>query len=269
MSINVERCQSCLKTSIFYKIKTTNIHKILYKICFNFYRSVMRKECKSAVILFEDVDRELAEILAKYLDDNAQRIYDFFEIKPSKEKAKINIIPTKKAYDELYRAMYNLPVDYKVEKWKIGTCKDGEITYLSIHDYKNTSHKFDEEGFDKALLQYKKTILHEYVHFVNEKFNQIHGCTDTEKYLLEGIATYLSGQNEDVTLPLTLTKDEILDENNNYYNDYYLLTKYLVENYNKTVILQVLKNKSFARGVLENDLYDKAQEFYSRAEKTI
>ena len=64
-----------------------------------------------------------------------------------------------------------------------------EIYYLSINDYKNTSHTID---FD----MYKKTILHEYVHYVNRLFCIKNNCNFSTKYLSEGIATYLSKQNE-------------------------------------------------------------------------
>lgn len=226
----------------------------------------MQKECKTAIFNFRECDKDLIDTLAEYIDENAKKIWDFFEVSMPKEKPTINIIPTKKEYDDLYRSTRGLDKNSPVEKWKIGNCRNGVITYLSLHDYKNTSHAFDEKYFDKALNYFQKTILHEYVHFANEIFNKIHSCTYTEKYLVEGIATYLSGQKDGFLISLSATKEQILNKDKFFYDDYYLLTKYFVEHYDKEYVLNVFQNSKLAEELLNNELYEKSFQYYEKNE---
>jgi hypothetical protein len=221
----------------------------------------MKFESKTAVINYEESDVDLVKILAEYLDKNVQSVYDFFEVVP-KEKAIINIIPTKEEYDKIYRKSRGLPEDYPLEKWMIGNCRNGVITYLSLHDYKSTTHRFANVEFEEAIEYYKKTILHEYVHYVNETFNQVNDCGYTERYLVEGIATYLSKQKNGQEHPINASIDKILNKENYYYDDYYLLTKYFVENYDKEYVLEVFQSNRQARELLTNELYAKAKEYY-------
>ncbi len=223
---------------------------------------VMKKSGKVAIFKFNENDKDLIKDLSKFIDSHAQEIFDFFEIEKPKEKAVINIIPTKEEYDNFIRTTRKLSSDYAVPKWLIGTCQDGVITYLSLNDYKNTSHSFNNDKYDEALEYYKKTILHEFIHYVNECFNKIHKCQDTEKYLQEGIATYLSGQYDGKTILLNATKEQILDEKQYYYDDYYLITKYLIENYDKSFVLKMFQNKELARECLVKELFDRTQKFY-------
>ena len=223
-------------------------------------------ESKFATFNYEENDKDLIESLSEYLDTNAMAVYDFFEIDIPENKAVINIIPTKIEYDDLYRKTRKLSDDYKVEGWNIGNCRNGIITYLSLHDYKNTTHAYKDVPFEEALDYYKKTILHEYVHFVNENFNKVHDCCYTEKYLVEGIACYLSGQKDSQKIPFNFTCEQILNRGNSYYNAYYLLTKYFVENYDKDYVLDVFQSNRQARELLQNQLFDKAKSYYTENE---
>ena len=224
----------------------------------------MQKICKTAIFDFQEKDQGLIDELSKFLDENAKIALDFFEIEMPKDKVQINIIPSKEEFDNVFKSSRSLSKDYQVPSWLRGTCRDGVITYLSIHGYNGTTHAFDEKDYEKALEDYKKTILHEYVHFINENFNKQKNCSYTEKYLVEGIATYLSGQKEGQNLQLTASKEKILNPRNYYYNDYYLLTKYLVENYDKPFVLELFQSSRMAREFLTNELYDKTQGHFNK-----
>lgn len=226
----------------------------------------MQKECKTAIFNFKECDKDLIDGLADYLDTHADKVYEFFEVGKPIEKVVINIIPTKEEYDDVYRKTHGLKEDEPLPNWFIGNCNNGVITYLSLYDFNNASHPYTEDKFDEAFDYYKKTILHEYVHFVNGVFDKVHNCCRTEKFLVEGIATYLSGQKDGLKLSLKATKEELLDRNKFFYADYYLLTKYFVENYDKDYVLEVFQSNRQARELLNNELYDKAKEFYSLAE---
>lgn len=223
----------------------------------------MQKECKIAIFNFKESDSDLINEISNYLDTHSKAIYDFFEIKKPRKKVEINIL-TKKEYDDFCRKGNGWSKNHPVAKWAIGSCKDGVITYVSLHDYKNTSHIFKEDEYDYALDFYKKTILHEYVHFVNETFNKINNCNYTEKYLVEGIATYLSGQDFSSINHIESTLEQMLDFNNHMYEDFRLITKYFVENYDKKIVLEAFRNGAKARKILIDELYDKATSYYNK-----
>ena len=41
----------------------------------------MKKECEFAIFNFEEQDGKLIDDLCEFIDKNAQKVYDFFEIK--------------------------------------------------------------------------------------------------------------------------------------------------------------------------------------------
>ena len=230
----------------------------------------MKKECDFAIFNFKKQDEKLAGELCEYLDKNAKKIYDFFEIQPS-SKAIINIIPTKKEYDTLYRKNNNLPEDEKIPSWAIGCRADnGEIYYVSLQDYKNTSHAFEQKDFEKALDYYKKTILHEFVHFVNLQYRKIKNCSHTETWLSEGLAVYLSGQKDDKVFDdFDYSLEQLMPQKHfaSCYDGWFLITKYLVENYSKQKVFDLIESNRQAREFLEDELYTKVKNFYLKQEK--
>ena len=229
----------------------------------------MKKECEFAIFNFEEQDGKLIDDLCEFIDKNAQKVYDFFEIK-KKEKATINIIPTKAEYDAFYIKKYNLKADQKVPKWAIGSrADDGQIYYVSLFDYKNTSHAYEEKDFEAALVRYKKTCLHEFVHFVNLKYQQEKGCGRTETWLSEGLAVYLSGQKEDKEIegfPFTLQQLMPQENFGSCYDGWYMLIKYLVENYPKQKIFELIESNRQAREFLKDELFERVRKYFNNLE---
>ena len=157
---------------------------------------------------------------------------------------------------------------FAANKSSRGMCKrDGSINYLSINDYKNTTHAFEEKDYDKALDGFYKTLVHEFVHFVNKVFNKDNKCGFSATYLMEGIAVYLSKQKENESFNFDFTIDDLLtgDVNRRKYYAYYLIVKYLVENYDENLIFELLKNKEYAENFLKDELYSKAEKSYNNS----
>ena len=219
----------------------------------------MRKESEIAIFNYNKSDKDLIGYLDNYLTEQAKRIFDFFEVEMPNTKISINIIPTKKEFDEIYKSVWNR----NAESWCIGFYDDKQITYLSLNDYKNTSHAFKQEDYGFALEYYKKTIVHEFVHYVNDLFKIKYGCGHTEKYLSEGLATCLSNQKENTNLKFDYSLDDILNSRG-CYNGWYLLTKYLIENYDKQFIFSLIKSNRKAREFLQDELYHKASRYYKK-----
>ncbi len=218
----------------------------------------MKKETKYATFIFEKSDEDLIEILVEHINTFANVAFNFFEVNVPNYKVKIHIIPTKAKYDEFYKKMYNKK---QVKDWMIGNYNPEQrtITYLSLHDFKNTAHKDILKNQAEALKHYKQTIFHEFVHYVNDIFVKEHNCSETEKFLEEGIATYLSGQYENKKPCLTASIEDLLDREKSPYADYFLITKYLIENYSKDYILQIIQSNRKSRELLKNELYEKAK----------
>lgn len=228
----------------------------------------MKKESKYAILNFQKQDENLANILAEYLDENTKKLYDFFEIAFQGEKSNITIVPSKKEFDIIYRKANNKPENEPIQDWIIGTCSNRIIFYVSLNDYDNTAHKFDKKDYAIALENYKKTILHEQVHFVNELFSKQNNSPETIKFLSEGIATYLSGQYENQNVGFYADADTLLNQNKNPYDQYFLITKYLAENFDKETVLSLFKNNQTATTFLKTTLYPKAKEHYIGKEKS-
>ena len=215
----------------------------------------MQKINKYAIINYDKTDENLVDILSQYLIENAKEIYDFFDV--DVEKANISIIPTKEEFDRLIKEKKS-DSNYVVPKYCRG-CRfdDGEILILSIYDYKNTTHAFKEENYEQALDEYKKVFVHEYIHYVNYLFENKHNCSRTARYLVDGIASYLSHQYDNLDADFDYSIEDILG--NNCYFGWYLVTKYLIENYTHDYILELFQSSRQARELLINELYDEVK----------
>lgn len=216
----------------------------------------MKTISEYAIFEYEEVDKILIYELVDYLDSKAKIVYGFFNLDFNGSKPIIRIIPTKKEFDSYFESEWN----FNAGTSSRGFYKNGVISYLSINDYKNTTHAFEKDSYLEALDDYKKTLVHEFIHYVNELFNVINNCGPTIKFLREGIAIYLSGQKENKSIKLSNSLEELLDANKNYYDEYYLLTKYLINNYDKEFVSELFKSNRKAREFLKEELYEKVKE---------
>ena len=223
----------------------------------------MRYESENAVFIYQKQDEGIIFQLAQHLDKNVSKVWDFFEIEPPEEKVVITILPTKEEFDNYVKLEGKWKEDELVPNFFRGYAVNGKIFLLSIYGFKNTVHAFEAKNFEKVFEYYKKTLVHEYVHCVNEIFNRKNNCSYTEKFLIEGIAVFLSGQRDGDRIPFDFTYDEILDKTNYNYGAYYLLTKYFVENYDKAIVLDIFQSSRQAREFLKEELFHKAKKYYN------
>lgn len=124
----------------------------------------MEKVSKYAVFEFSKSDSDFIDDLSDYLDNNVKEIFNFFEITPN-NKVKIGIISTKQEYDKIFEEKYKF-----TSPSSRGFYANGRIYFLSFHDYKNTPHSYIDSEKLEALEDFKKTLVHEYVHYINELF---------------------------------------------------------------------------------------------------
>ena len=113
------------------------------------------------------------------------------------------------------------------------------------------------KNYEQALDEYKKVFVHEYIHYVNYLFENKHNCSRTARYLVDGIASYLSHQYDNLDADFDYSIEDILG--NNCYFGWYLVTKYLIENYTHDYILELFQSSRQARELLINELYDEVK----------
>ena len=219
----------------------------------------MRKESKFAIFEYEEQDKNMIEDLIEWLNKSALEVYDFFGVPFNNVKVEIKIFPNKQEFDQDYLISRNLPSQYNVPDYMIGCFNNNIIKIVSYNDYKNIArHKND------SFEYYKKTIVHEYVHFVNGLYRKMKNCSYTEKYLSEGIACYLSHQKENKTVKFSCSLEDLLNYSSGIsYDNFYLLTKYLVESYDKNFVMDLFESNRQAREFLQSELYGKVKEEYT------
>lgn len=217
-----------------------------------------------ASFYYEENDNCLVNELSNYLSYFIDQIYDFFNIQ-TKEKIKINIISKKEIFDNKLKEEFNMPVVSKSSRGFF-SYKDNAIYYLSINDYDKTTHDKND------IENYKKTLVHECVHYINNLFNKENNCGATAIYLREGIAVYLSHQNDNKSLIFDYTLNDFLNNSKvtkNCYAGYYLIVKYLIENYDKSFVLDLFTSSRKANLFLKDELYEKANTFYNKKQNKI
>ena len=219
----------------------------------------MERKTKYFIFNYSKNDEDLIIELDNYLNQKKEDIFNFFDCVIPDNQVIINIIPTKKEYDELAKKIRGVD---NVAKWSIGFFHDNNIEYVSLHDYKNTAHAFSEDRYYEKLDYYKKTIVHEYVHYVAALYRKKHNVEYSIKYLNEGIATYLSGQKENVEIPFNFKIEDILESNNSY-DSWYLITKYIIEEYGKNYFFKLFDNPELAFKEADH-LLEEARDYYKK-----
>ena len=220
----------------------------------------MKKIFKNVIFEYDKEDEDLVLNLNNYIDEHVDEIYNFFGNDIKREIPYIRIIRTKEELDKLYKKYYGIDNQGLVPNWLIGFTNNDGIFYLSINDYKSTSHAFKKEDYDVNLEEFKKTIIHEYIHFVNILFCNKYNCYYTIKYLSEGVAQVLSKQNENEKLKFVYSLDDILNDNS-CYNGWYLVFKYIIHNYPHEFILELFKDYFKAQEFI-TDIYDDIKNYY-------
>ena len=221
----------------------------------------MRKTTDNVIFNYDVDDSFLIDELSTFINDNKNRICNFFNIDIDNYKPIINIISKKEELDNIYRKDNSLNITDDVPKWLIGLKSSNmEIYYLSINDYNNTTHAFKKEDYAIHFDMYKKTLLHEYIHYINHMFCKKNNCQYSIKCLSEGIAQYLSNQNNNTKFDFNYNLEDIINSNN-CYEGWYLVTKYIIENYTHEFFLELLKNKDDAEQFIRNS-YKEIENYY-------
>ncbi len=209
----------------------------------------MIKENKYMVINYTNKDLEYIDYLCTQLEINSFRIVNFFNLHNFGEKIIINI------NDDLnfFRNKIKKIRKKECEEWLCGLSYNKIfIETLCLEEYRKTKSHNKVDINDMLLL-----ILHEFVHSCCNKIN------DKMKvaWLSEGLATTLSGQYDNIDNKFfDATKDEMINGTSKYYN-YYLMFKYVIDNYGKDYILCLISNIEILNKETPK-LYEEAKKYY-------
>lgn len=194
----------------------------------------MYKETKYIKINYTDKDNDYIEDIINYISIEEDKILDFFNIKSIKNKVIVNI------YNNIDLFRNNCKTITKRESplWLSGLSyyKDNiyHIDTLTLEEYKKTkSHE------NATIDDLKKLIIHEFTHSIEYIYSN---STYLNKWLSEGCATYLSNQYNEKDLKLSVSYDDILNNKNIDYKNYYTMFYYCLNTYNKDYILKLFKD---------------------------
>lgn len=209
----------------------------------------MKKESKYIIYEYDIKEEDLINKIDSYINDNALKVFEFFDLEFNHEKATVKIWNTKEEFDLMVKKFRNS--DNEIPKWMVGLAdNDGHINCVSLDDYKNTSQARILENYSYALDYYIKGILHEYVHYVNSLFCKKHNYPYPVKCLLEGIAQVLSNQKENFNKEFNYSLEDILNSNN-CYDGWFLVVRYILNNYSKEYFLSLFKDNEYSNNEIK------------------
>ena len=179
-------------------------------------------------------DLDYIDNLVNYLKNNYKDIMNFFNLKEFNKKIEIKLWNDINLYRNNMSDKYNV----KIPNWEVGRGYRGKkgiyIDLLSFNECKKA------KGHNNDKLEYLFSVLiHEFVHVCQFEYND---STPTLTWFNEGLATNLSGQYKNCPYIITSSLQDILNAKSNY-NNFYLMGKYLLNNYDKEYTLKLAKDK--------------------------
>lgn len=169
--------------------------------------------------------KELLSILKK----TNKELNEFFDM--NLKIPSVFFIQSRKQFNELWKM--------ETEDWMVGFADGANIFILDPAVYtKESSHK--------DINNFYKTLNHEYAHIAIRKY-----CGHNRpKWLNEGLACYLAKQEKSVPPKENLLKifDYHQKSDSEIYGIGYFWVKFLIENFGKEKILELLKNINYKTG---------------------
>ncbi len=181
------------------------------------------------IIIYTNETQSLVELIEDALTVNMNKIIEFFGLEEISSKKEIIIYSS---IDEYARHISKYS-PYK--DWMVADTFDGNLNVLSLEMCQRTrSHQKME------YEEYKKVILHEFVHLCQQEINpNAYGCV----WFWEALATNLSLQVFD-DVKITCTKEQLMFDYLNLVGNYaisYKLGKYMLTNLEHDLILEYIK----------------------------
>lgn len=141
-------------------------------------------------IYYTRSDKDKVERLQYYLNSGFKNVSDFFQ-QPFIEKFAVYIFPDRNELNKQWQKDWNDP-GFQSQCWMIASGVAHRLDILSPNAW--TREACDHNGNDS--IEIRQVIWHELVHVYHGQYNPNHTFTYIENldWLVEGIATYVSGQ---------------------------------------------------------------------------
>ena len=200
-------------------------------------------------IEYSEDDKYIDDIIDK-IETKASSIVSYFGI----ENMPVIKVIIKNDLEE-FRKDNAKAFGYNVESvpdWACGFAKNNLIEVLAYPLYIKT------KGHTNATIDNLiNTILHEFVHSCHYQINK-----KNLTWVSEGLATNISGQHENSNFLLDASLDDIKTKTVNYSN-YYLMFKYLLDNYDKDYIFKVISDYDLQNSITQ-EVYSSVSSLYKR-----
>ncbi len=186
-------------------------------------------------------DLEYIEDFKKEIEKYYDSILYFFNLDKLDRNIKIkfwnNVTEFRNYFDNLMKKD-----NIKTKPWVVGrTTSNEKESRIDLLSYKES---IKCQGHEKETIHdLLKVGIHELVHFVQFDYNH---HTDVMTWLSEALATNLSDQYENKEVYFNTTLEDIINGKSKYGN-YYLMGKYLLENYDKEYILKLVKDNELLK----------------------
>lgn len=199
---------------------------------------------------YTNEDKEYIDNVIQTLNEKSKEIIKFFELKNLRRKVKIKFWDDVEEYRDFFNESMK-KINKTIPDWEVGRAvnnmEECRIDILSLAEARKCRGHTNDSI--ENLIQ---IIVHEFVHICNFEYNN---HMPSMSWFTEALATNLAGQNN--CGKLTCTLQEIMAETPTNYGNYYLLGKYLLENYDKSQVLELAKNKDLLEKSTE-DIYNNA-----------
>lgn len=156
----------------------------------------INKHLNNYTLHYTNADRYTAKQVERFVNKAGQEIPLFFSAGFKKE-FDVYIFPSRASLEEQWRKDWKLP-DFKSECWMIASGVSQRLDLLSPNVWQTQA--CEHNPADSAELQ--QVILHELVHVYHAQLNSSDNFEGMEplSWLIEGLATYASGQLTDEKL---------------------------------------------------------------------
>ena len=193
----------------------------------------MQTIAKNITLNFNEKDVQLAKEVITFALKKFPEIENYFEIKSF--SVTINLCGS---FDDFAKQIREGGERISEHSSVVANArKDQDVIDVLTFEVYKTRPKHEKSTFE----DFKKTILHEYVHLCHQKI--LLDKTKMPALIMEGIATYLSGQNKGIT-KIECSGDDLAKNFYNVPNAYgysYLAVEYLDKTKTHREMLDILK----------------------------
>lgn len=188
-------------------------------------------EGKNFIVEYDEMNQNKVLKLVTILEEEMQRILDFFELQALSTKKRIKLFDALADYQS-YLAKNGI----QYQDWMIADTMDGEMNLLTLEECRKTrEHKY------MTMKEYQNVVIHEFVHSCQQEVNpNVNGC----QWFWEALALNLAGPFMN-SVKVDCTKEQLMKDYLHLPNAYpisFTIGRYMLEFYEHEKILNYVKN---------------------------